>query len=48
MQHMVTKADTRWMAANLLSGNLAHTGNHRHGTAGHSHGRNSALQAADV
>ena len=47
MEHMVNKADTRWVAANLISGNLAHAGNHRHGTAGHSQGRNSAPQAAD-
>ena len=48
MQHMVNKAHTRWVAVNLISGHLAHAGNHRHGTAGHSHGRNSATQAADV
>ena len=36
MQHMVNKAHTRWVAANLISGHLAHAGNHRHGTAGHS------------
>ena len=48
MQHMVNKADTRWVAANLISGHVAHAGNHRHGTAGHSKGRNSAPQAADV
>ena len=34
MQHMVKKAHTRWVAANLISGHLAHAGNHRHGTAG--------------
>ena len=39
MQHMVNKALTRWVAANLRSGHLAHTGNHRHGTAGHNQGR---------
>ena len=43
MQHMVNKADTRWVAAKLISGHLV-----VHGTAGHSHGRSSALQAADV
>ena len=48
MQHTVNKAHTRWVAANLISGHLAHAGNHRHGTARHSHGRNSAPQAADV
>ena len=35
MQHMVKKANTRWVAANLISGHLPHAGNHRHGTAGH-------------
>ena len=34
--------------ANLISGHLVHAGNHEYGTAGHSHGRNSAPQAADV
>ena len=48
MQHLVNKAHTSWVAAKLISGHLAHAGNHRHGTAGHSHGRNSAPQAADV
>ena len=48
VQHMVNKAHTRWVTANLMSGHLAHTGNHRHGTARHSQGRNSAPQAADV
>ena len=42
MQHMVNKAHTRWVAAHLISGHLAHAGNHRHGTAGHSQGRCSA------
>ena len=37
MAHMVNKANTCWLAANLISGHLAHAGNHRHGTAGHSH-----------
>ena len=45
MAHMVNKANTRWLAANLISGHLAHTGNHRHGTAGHSHGWCSAQSA---
>ena len=31
MAHMVNKANTRWLAANLISGHLAHSGNHRHG-----------------
>ena len=38
MAHMVNNANTRWLAANLISGHLAHADNHRHGTAGHSHG----------
>ena len=45
MQHMVNKAHTRWVAANLISGHLAHAGNHRHGTAGHNQGRCSAPKA---
>ena len=48
MHHMVNKADTCWVAANLISGHLVHAGNHMHGTAGHSQGRSSAPQAADV
>ena len=48
MQHMVNKAHTRCVAANLISGHLAHAGNHRHGLAGHSQGRSSTPQAADV
>ena len=39
---------TSWVAADLTSGHLAHAGNHKHGTAGHSQGRKSAPQAADV
>ena len=35
MQHMVNKAHTRWVAAIMVSGDLAHAGNHRHGSAGH-------------
>ena len=46
MQHMVNKRQTRWVAANRISGHLAQAGNHRHGTAGHSQGRCSALKAA--
>ena len=34
MQQLVCKADTRWVAANLIIGHLVHAGNHRHGTAG--------------
>ena len=45
MQHMVNKAYTRWVAANLISGHLVHTGNHRHGSAGHRQGQRSAQQA---
>ena len=48
MQHMVNKAHTLWVAENLISGHLAHAGNHRHGTAGHSQGRSSTPQTADV
>ena len=48
MHHMVNKAHTCWVAANLISGHLVHTDNHRHGTAGHSKGTSSAPQAADV
>ena len=39
MQHMVNKANTRWMAAILISGHLAHAGNHMHGSAGHRQGQ---------
>ena len=48
MQLMVNKAHTCWVAANLISGHLLHARNHKHGTAGHGQGRNSALLAADV
>ena len=48
MQHIVNKADTRRVAANLISSHLAHAGNHKHGTAGRSQGTSSTLQAADV
>ena len=48
MHHMVNEAHTRWVAANLISGHLAHAGNHKHWTAGHSQGRSSTQQAADV
>ena len=48
MHHMVNKAHTCPVAANLISGHLAHAGDHKHGTARHSQGRNSAPQAADV
>ena len=45
MQHMVNKAHTRWVPANLISGYLSHAGNHRHGTVEHSQGRCSAPKA---
>ena len=45
MQHIVNKAQTRWVAANLISGHVAHAGNHRHGTAGHSQGWRSTQKA---
>ena len=34
MQHMVNKAYTRWVAANLISGHRVHAGNLRHGLQG--------------
>ena len=45
MQHMVNKAHTRWVAAIIISGHLAHAGNHRHGSAGHRQGQCSAQYA---
>ena len=45
MQHMVNKAHNRWVAANLISSHLAHAGNYRHGTAGHSQGWCSGQKA---
>ena len=42
MQHMVNKAYTPLVAANLISGHLVHAGNHRHGIAGHRQGHCSA------
>ena len=48
MQPVVKKAITRWIAANLISGHLAHAGKHRHGSAGHNQGRSRAPKAADV
>ena len=45
MQHMVNKAFTRWVAANLISGHLVHAGNHRHGSAAHRQGQCSAQLA---
>ena len=48
MQHVINKAHTRWVAADLISGHLVHAGNHRHGTAEHSQGRGRTPKAADV
>ena len=48
MHHMVHKAHTCWVAANLIIGHLVNAGNKRHGTAGHSQGRGISPQAADV
>ena len=48
MQHVISKALTRWMAANLISRHLAHAGNDSHGSAGHNLGRSRAPKAADV
>ena len=48
MQHVVNKAHNRWVAANLISPHLVHTGNHRHGTARHNLGSSRAPKAADV
>ena len=45
MQHMVNKAHTRWVLANLISRHLAHAVNHKTGTAGHSQGLCSAQKA---
>ena len=35
MQHVVNKAHTPWVGANLKRRHLMHAGNHKHGTAGH-------------
>ena len=48
MQHVANKAVTRWVAANLISGHLAHAGNHKHGSTRHNQGRSRAPKAADV
>ena len=48
MQNAVNKANSGWVAANLISSNLVYAGNHRHGTAGHSRGRSRTPKAAEV
>ena len=48
MQHLVNKALTRWVAANLISGHLAHARNQRHGIAGHNQGWGKAPKGAHV
>ena len=48
MQHVVNEALTRWVAANLVSGYVAHAGNHKHRSAGHSEGRRRAQRGTDV
>ena len=45
MQHIVNKAHTRPVVANLISGHLAYAGNHKHGTASHSQGWCSTQKA---
>ena len=48
MQHVVNKALTRWVAANLISGHLVHAYDHRYGSVGHNGGRGRTPKAADV
>ena len=48
MQRVVNKALTPWVAENLISGHLAHAGNHKHGSAGHNQGKGRAPKAAVV
>ena len=48
MQHVVNKALAPWVAANPISAHLAHTGNHRHGSAGQHQGSSRAPKVADV
>ena len=48
MQHVVNKAHTRWVAANLIRGQQVHAGSHMHGTAGHNMGTGWTQKAADV
>ena len=47
-QHVVNKALTRSVAANLISSHLARAGDHKDGSAGHNPGRSMAPKAADV
>ena len=47
MQHVVNKALTRWVAANLISGHLAHAGNHRHQSVRHHQGKSRGPKSAD-
>ena len=47
-RHVVNKACTLWVAANLINGHLVHAGNQGHGTARHNLGRSRARKAADV
>ena len=46
MHHVVNKAHTGWVAANLISGHLVHAVNHRNGTAEHNLGRGYTPKAA--
>ena len=48
MQHMVNKAYTRCVAANLINGHLVHTENHRHGSAERRQGQCSAHCTCEV
>ena len=48
VRHVVNKALTRWVAANLISGHLAHASYQRQGSAGQHQGRSMGPKAADV
>ena len=48
MQLVVNRALSPWLAENVISGHLAHAGNHKHGSAGHNQGKGRAPKAADV
>ena len=48
MQHVLNRALTSRMAADLISGHPDDAGNHRRGSAGHNQGRDIAPKAADV